>query len=86
MAWWLRLCWRTAHHLGEGCAGWFASVLFQPWGAGLCMALGKAGHGLSCGPAGVFVWFFSLVQLHEELCVCGCNLEKSGVGNAPRGY
>lgn len=32
-AWWLlRLCWRTSHHPGVGCAGWFASTLFQPWG------------------------------------------------------
>lgn len=56
-AWWLLwLCRRTAHHPGEGCAGWFASVLFQPWGfpgvlAHVRGALGRAGHSLPCGLA-----------------------------------
>lgn len=75
--WLWRLCWRAARHPGEGCAGWFAPVLFQPWGFPGAAWWGWAG--LILWPCSEFFW------LHKEFCVCGCNPEKYWVENALNG-
>lgn len=84
MAWWLsRLCWRTAHRPREGCADWFASMLFQPQGfpgarAHVCGSWQGWARLVLRPRLGWFWW-------HEELCACGCHLEKYRVGNAGSG-